>query len=70
MIAAADSVKSDVLQSALKNLTSLDLLNCGISKLSDYRENIFKLIPSLQVLDGCEKEQGAKGDENGKFLLE
>ncbi|RMB94196.1 hypothetical protein DUI87_29002 [Hirundo rustica rustica] len=36
----------------LENLKSLDLFNCEVTNLNDYRENVFKLLPQLTYLDG------------------
>eukprot|EP00062_Callorhinchus_milii_P026222 gi/632988085/ref/XP_007882913.1/ PREDICTED: acidic leucine-rich nuclear phosphoprotein 32 family member E-like isoform X1 [Callorhinchus milii] len=43
----------------LKNmaqLKSLDLYNCDISNPSDYRQNIFKLLPQITYLDGFDRD--------------
>lgn len=54
----------------LPNLTSLELLNCEISTIENYREQIFGLLPNLKYLDGldrdgqeCEIINGASNDE-------
>ena len=48
----------------LQHLTSLDLSDCGVSKLDDYRESVYKLLPNLQTLDGCEQVNA----HNGKLV--
>ena len=56
----------------MKYLISLDLFNCAVTKLPDYRESVYKLIPSLEVLDGYNKNNeevvdSDEGDENGEI---
>ncbi|XP_024117324.1 acidic leucine-rich nuclear phosphoprotein 32 family member E [Oryzias melastigma] len=36
----------------LPQLKSLDLFNCEVTNLADYRDSIFKLLPQLTYLDG------------------
>ncbi|KAL6072544.1 hypothetical protein STEG23_006864 [Scotinomys teguina] len=58
----------------LKNLKSLDLFNCEITNLEDYRESIFELLQQITYLDGfdqddneapdSEKEEEEDGDED------
>ncbi|CAL8361867.1 acidic leucine-rich nuclear phosphoprotein 32 family member A isoform X1 [Gadus morhua] len=43
----------------LESLKSLDLFNCEVTNLNEYRDNVFKLLPHLTYLDGydlCDKE--------------
>ncbi|XP_006883426.1 PREDICTED: acidic leucine-rich nuclear phosphoprotein 32 family member E-like isoform X2 [Elephantulus edwardii] len=40
----------------LKNLKSLDLFNCEITNLEDYRESIFELLQQITYLDGFDQE--------------
>ncbi|XP_055488503.1 acidic leucine-rich nuclear phosphoprotein 32 family member B isoform X4 [Leucoraja erinacea] len=40
----------------LENLKSLDLFNCEVTNLNDYRESVFKLLPQLMYLDGYDQE--------------
>jgi hypothetical protein len=40
----------------LPNLKRLELLNCEIASMDNYREQIFKLFPNLEFLDGLDKE--------------
>lgn len=42
-------------QSKLQNLKSLDLLNCEVTTIEDYRAEIFNMIPSLKYLDGYDR---------------
>ncbi|EPQ08508.1 Acidic leucine-rich nuclear phosphoprotein 32 family member E [Myotis brandtii] len=55
----------------LKNLKSLDLFNCEITTLEDYRESIFELLQQITYLDGFDQEDneapdsGAEDDEDG-----
>ncbi|XP_041501002.1 acidic leucine-rich nuclear phosphoprotein 32 family member E-like [Microtus oregoni] len=39
-----------------KNLKSLDLFNCEITNLEDYRESIFELLQQITYLDGFHQE--------------
>ncbi|XP_054549941.1 acidic leucine-rich nuclear phosphoprotein 32 family member B-like [Talpa occidentalis] len=39
-------------------LKSLDLCNCEVTDLNDHREGVFKLLPRLTCLDGCDQEDG------------
>uniref|UniRef100_K1QRM9 Acidic leucine-rich nuclear phosphoprotein 32 family member A n=1 Tax=Magallana gigas TaxID=29159 RepID=K1QRM9_MAGGI len=60
----------------LKNfseLKHLDLFNCEVTQLDDYREQVFELLPNLKYLDGFDKndkeadedeEDGEDGSEN------
>uniref|UniRef100_A0A3Q3NHS0 Acidic leucine-rich nuclear phosphoprotein 32 family member n=1 Tax=Labrus bergylta TaxID=56723 RepID=A0A3Q3NHS0_9LABR len=41
----------------LPQLKSLDLFNCEVTNLADYRESIFKLLPQLTYLDGIFQER-------------
>ena len=41
---------------SLTSLVSLDLKNCPVTLTEDYRQSIFKIIPSLQVIDGMDRE--------------
>ena len=46
-------------------LTNLDLFNCEVTSLEDYRAKMFKLLPSLKFLDGVDE-----AGENEEELLE
>ncbi|XP_073678148.1 acidic leucine-rich nuclear phosphoprotein 32 family member E isoform X2 [Garra rufa] len=46
----------------LKNLKSLDLFNCEITTLEDYRESIFELLPQVTYLDGFDAEDNEAPD--------
>ncbi len=46
-------------QSSLATLVSLDLYNCPVTSLQEYRSQVFQLLPSLKSLDGLNE----KGDE-------
>ncbi|MGH0164653.1 UNVERIFIED_CONTAM: hypothetical protein FKN15_047946 [Acipenser sinensis] len=48
----------------LENLKSLDLFNCEVTNLNDYRENVFKLLPQLTYLDGYDKEDKEAPDSD------
>lgn len=48
------------------NLNSLDLLGCPITLIDEYAKLVFELIPSLEVLDGLDKdgEEPCYGDSD------
>ncbi|XP_026276750.1 acidic leucine-rich nuclear phosphoprotein 32 family member A [Frankliniella occidentalis] len=49
-----------------KNLKSLDLFNNEATQISNYRELIFDLIPSLKFLDGFDAEDREAEDSEGE----
>ncbi|KAI1889417.1 hypothetical protein AGOR_G00162660 [Albula goreensis] len=51
----------------LVSLRSLDLFNCEVTNLSDYRENVFKQLPQLTYLDGydCADKEAPDSDTEG-----
>lgn len=49
-------------QQNLKNLKSLDLFNCEITTLEEYRESIFELLPQVTYLDGFDAEDNEAPD--------
>ncbi|KAM9419590.1 acidic leucine-rich nuclear phosphoprotein 32 family member E-like isoform 3-T3 [Salvelinus alpinus] len=54
----------------LKNLKSLDLFNCEITTLEEYRESIFELLPQVTYLDGFDQEDNeapdSEADDDGE----
>ncbi|XP_040183098.1 acidic leucine-rich nuclear phosphoprotein 32 family member B-like [Rana temporaria] len=61
----------------LTNLMSLDLFNCEVTMLNNYRESVFALLPQLTYLDGFDADDqeapdsdpepdGEDADENGE----
>lgn len=54
------------LQQNLKNLKSLDLFNCEITTLEDYRESIFELLPQVTYLDGFDAEDNEAPDSEAE----
>ncbi|XP_018422908.1 PREDICTED: acidic leucine-rich nuclear phosphoprotein 32 family member A isoform X5 [Nanorana parkeri] len=50
----------------LGSLKSLDLFNCTVTNLSDYRENVFKLLPQLTYLDGYDKDDKEAPDSDAE----
>ncbi|KAJ8290083.1 hypothetical protein GJAV_G00008520 [Gymnothorax javanicus] len=46
----------------LKSLKSLDLFNCEITALEEYRESIFELLPQVTYLDGFDQEDNEAPD--------
>lgn len=55
-----------VLQKKLPQLKSLDLFNCEVTNLADYRESIFKLLPQLTYLDGYDIDDCEASDSDGE----
>uniref|UniRef100_A0A673ZTF9 Acidic leucine-rich nuclear phosphoprotein 32 family member n=2 Tax=Salmo trutta TaxID=8032 RepID=A0A673ZTF9_SALTR len=49
----------------LDSLKSLDLFNCEVTNLNDYRESVFKLLPQLTYLDGYDVEDREAADVDG-----
>jgi len=51
----------------LTHLRNVDLFNCEVTKLSDYREKVFELLPSLKFLDGFDlnEQEDEEDDEYG-----
>ncbi|XP_026878566.1 acidic leucine-rich nuclear phosphoprotein 32 family member B isoform X2 [Electrophorus electricus] len=50
----------------LDHLKSLDLFNCEVTNLNDYRESVFKLLPQLTYLDGYDVEDREASDSDGE----
>ncbi|XP_031707389.1 acidic leucine-rich nuclear phosphoprotein 32 family member B-like [Anarrhichthys ocellatus] len=50
----------------LPQLKSLDLFNCEVTNLADYRESIFKLLPQLTYLDGYDIDDREASDSDGE----
>nr|XP_040044310.1 acidic leucine-rich nuclear phosphoprotein 32 family member E isoform X1 [Gasterosteus aculeatus aculeatus] len=46
----------------LKSLQSLDLFNCDITSLEDYRDSVFELLPQVTYLDGFDQEDNEAPD--------
>jgi hypothetical protein len=51
----------------LQHLKNVDLFNCEVTKIEDYREKIFKMLPSLKFLDGfdADDQEEDEFEENG-----
>lgn len=47
-----------------KSLKSLDLFNCEVTSLENYREKLFALLPSVTYLDGFDKDDKEPEDED------
>ena len=53
----------------MSHLSSLDLYNCPITSLKEYRSQVFELLPELQALDGVNakgEELESEGEEDGE----
>lgn len=55
-----------LLQQNLKNLQSLDLFNCEITSLEDYRESVFELLPQVTYLDGFDQDDNEAPDSEAE----
>ncbi|KAG1685087.1 Acidic leucine-rich nuclear phosphoprotein 32 family member A [Nymphon striatum] len=49
-----------------QNLKNLDLFNCEVTNLDNYREKVFGLIPSLRFLDGYDKDDKEAEDSEAE----
>lgn len=56
----------DPFQKKLDCLKSLDLFNCEVTNLNDYRESVFKLLPQLTYLDGYDREDREAPDSDAE----
>ncbi|KAJ8406599.1 hypothetical protein AAFF_G00301730 [Aldrovandia affinis] len=54
----------------LESLRSLDLFNCEVTNLNDYRENVFKQLPQLTYLDGYDKDDKEAPDSDAEGYVE
>ncbi|KAA0723360.1 Acidic leucine-rich nuclear phosphoprotein 32 family member A [Triplophysa tibetana] len=54
----------------LESLKSLDLFNCEVTNLNDYRDNVFKLLPQLTFLDGYDKEDKEAPDSDAEAYVD
>jgi Leucine-rich repeat (LRR) protein len=57
--------------SSLGSLVYLDIRNCPITNIRDYRNKLFEIIPSLQVIDGIDRngdEASLSSGENSEEL--
>ncbi|XP_018106326.1 acidic leucine-rich nuclear phosphoprotein 32 family member A isoform X1 [Xenopus laevis] len=54
----------------LEHLKSLDLFNCEVTNLNDYRENLFKLLPQLTYLDGYDRDDKEAPDSDAEGYVE
>ncbi|XP_043954824.1 acidic leucine-rich nuclear phosphoprotein 32 family member D-like isoform X1 [Gambusia affinis] len=50
----------------LSQLKSLDLFNCEVTNLGDYRDSIFTLLPQLTYLDGYDADDCEASDSDGE----
>lgn len=53
-----------MVQQSLKSLQSLDLFNCEITSLDDYRDSVFELLPQVTFLDGFDQEDNEAPDSD------
>lgn len=57
-------VVSFSLKKKLPQLKSLDLFNCEVTNLADYKESIFNLLPQLTYLDGFDIDDCEASDSD------
>jgi len=48
----------------LKELKTLDLFNCDVTQLDDYRTRVFEMVPGLKYLDGLDKDEKEPEDDD------
>lgn len=53
-------------QRDLPRLKSLDLFNCEVTTLDDYRKSVFKLLPQITYLDGYDPEYREMSDSDAE----
>ena len=58
-------------QKDFKDLKNLDLFNCEVTNVENYREKVFELLEGLQYLDGYDRNnmeaaEGEDDDEDGE----
>ncbi|XP_034385288.1 acidic leucine-rich nuclear phosphoprotein 32 family member A isoform X2 [Cyclopterus lumpus] len=54
----------------LATLKSLDLFNCEVTNLNEYRDNVFNLLPQLTYLDGYDKDDKEAPDSDAEVYAE
>ncbi|XP_066128642.1 acidic leucine-rich nuclear phosphoprotein 32 family member A isoform X1 [Saccopteryx bilineata] len=54
----------------LENLKWLDLFDCEVTNLNDYREIVFKLLPQLTYLDGYDRDDKEAPDSDAEGYVE
>lgn len=56
-------------QKNFSELKHLDLFNCEVTQLDDYREQVFELLPNLKYLDGFDKndKEADEDEEDGEW---
>ena len=52
------------IQKKLPNLSTLDLFNCEVTNLDNYREKVFETLDHLQFLDGYDRNDQEQEDED------
>ena len=55
--------QSVIIQAKLEKLKNLDLYGCPVTNQPGYRDQVFTLLPKLQLLDGLDKD-GKEGQES------
>ena len=58
------SLRLVLTQASLPCLRDLDLYNCAVTKVENYREGVFQLLPTLKYLDGSDENENEKDDDD------
>ena len=53
-----------LIQKKLPNLSTLDLFNCEVTNLDNYREKVFETLDGLQFLDGYDRNDQEQEDDD------
>ena len=53
-----------------ENLINIDLVSNPVTEVNDFREQMFEIIPTLEVLDGLDKENNEVCSENSAEVEE
>merc|ERR1712203_6063 len=54
----------------MTELESLDLIECPISNLETYRDDVFAALPNLKFLNGIDREGNQEPDSDEDFDIE
>ena len=54
----------DSFQKHFKSLKNLDLFNCEVTEIENYREKVFALLTNLQYLDAYDKDNHEVDDDD------
>ena len=57
-------------QKDLPNLKSLDLFNCEVTNLEEYREKVFEMLSQISFLDGFDQNDKECEDDEDEGKLQ